>query len=206
MNNYRIAYKQGWKTLKKRSFERVSKIRDIKYRGDVNIFEIDILGDHYILDCDSETIYNIETLEDMDISLAITLLNYLGFSDNDTKLENKWVSLKELPNGGNLYYPAFYKSSIEPLIKEFGYSSDIFSILAISLGGIASEFGDASAVFNIFPRIPICIVIWEGDDEISANATVLFDNSIQKIMHIESSIGVGMFITKKLKDLTIYLK
>ena len=206
MNNYRIAYNQGWKMLKDRNFNRVSKIRDVKHREDVNIFEIDILGDHYILECDSEKIYNIETLEDMDISLAITLLNYLGFSDDDIKVENKWVSLKEIPNGGNLYYPAFYKSSIETLIKEFGYSSDIFSMLALGLGGTEYKFGDASAIFNIFPRVPICVVIWEGDDEISANATVLFDNSIQKIMHIESSIGVGMFITKQLKDLTIYLK
>ena len=171
--------------LKDRNFNRVSKIRDVKYREDVNIFEIDILGDHYILDCDSEKIYNIETLEDMDISLAITLLNYLGFSDDDIKVENKWVSLKEIPNGGDLYYPAFYKSSIETLIKEFGYSSDIFSMLALGLGGTEYKFGDASAIFNIFPRVPICVVIWEGDDEISANATVLFDNSIQKIMHIE---------------------
>ena len=53
----------------------------------------------------------------MDISLAITLLNYLGFSDDDIKVENKWVNLKEIPNGGNLYYPAFYKISIETLIN-----------------------------------------------------------------------------------------
>ena len=45
--------------LKDRNFNRVSKIRDVKYREDVNIFEIDILGDHYILDCDCEKIYNI---------------------------------------------------------------------------------------------------------------------------------------------------
>ena len=49
MNNYRIAYNQGWKMLKDRNFNRVSKIRDVKYREDVNIFEIDILGDHNIL-------------------------------------------------------------------------------------------------------------------------------------------------------------
>ena len=99
-----------------------------------------------------------------------------------------------------------FRSKYRTNITKFGYSSDIFLIIALGLGGAEYKFGDVSAVFNIFPRVPICVVIWEGDDEISANATVLFDSSIQKIMHIESSIGIGMFITKQLKDLTIYLK
>lgn len=205
-NNYYIAYKQCWSELKKRNLKYVSKIRDVKYREDINIFEIEILKENYVLDCDKETIYNRDTLESIDIYLGIILLNYLGFSDENINIEDEWISLKELPKGGYLYYPAFYKSSISVLIDEFGDRSEMFSIIGSSLGGSKYKLGDTSLVFNIFPKIPVCVVIWEGDNEISANATVLFDNSIQKIMHIEVIIGVGTYIVNKLKDLTIYLK
>ena len=51
------------------------------------------------------------------------IVNYLSFTENDMDKTNKWVSLKEIPNGGMMFYPAFYKSSIVNLIKAFGYDS-----------------------------------------------------------------------------------
>ncbi len=40
-----------------------------------------------------------------------------------------------------------------------------------------------------------------GDEEIRANATVLYDPSVAQLLHIESVIGLGMYLSAKLKQL-----
>ncbi|HEY3423452.1 MAG TPA: DUF3786 domain-containing protein, partial [Negativicutes bacterium] len=70
---------------------------------------------------------------------------------------------------------------------------------AAALGGETALFGTASAIFHAFPEIPLCVIVWEGDEEVPANATILFDPSIGTLLHIESLIGLGMYLSKQLR-------
>lgn len=51
------------------------------------------------------------------------------------------------------------------------------------------------------PEVLLCVVIWEGDNEVRANATVLYKPSVAGLLHIESVIGVGMYLGERLKKL-----
>ena len=97
-----------------------------------------------------------------------------------------------------MFYPAFYKSSILKLIETFGYESSKLKKCAEPLGGKEIKMGDATFEFEVFPKVFCRIVIWEGDDEIKPSATILFDSSIQYIMHVESIIGLGGYIINKI--------
>lgn len=132
---------------------------------------------------------------------SILMLNYLSFSELPQKPDDKWVSLKEIPNGGALFYPAFQKTAIEALIKNFGQRPGQLLTCADALGGRPASFGSVSAVFHAFPEIPLCVVIWEGDEEVRANATILYDPSVAHLLHIESVIGIGMYLSDKLTEL-----
>ncbi|MGL6107089.1 DUF3786 domain-containing protein [Romboutsia sp.] len=196
-SNYKVAYKAEWDKLKQLDPLEVSKRLEIKYCEKNKQFIVPFFEKNYILDFNTETIYMEEDGHKPVIGDAIIILNYLTYSNQYITNTNKWVSLKEIPNGGALFYPAFYNSSIVGLIEKFGENIKNFEANSLSIGGKKIKFGDKSYEFKVLPKISICVVIWEGDDEISANASILYDPAIQYLVHIETVIGVGMCVANK---------
>ncbi|NLZ54580.1 MAG: DUF3786 domain-containing protein [Thermoanaerobacteraceae bacterium] len=201
-NNYLVAINKGWKALSKKVPEEVAEFMDVIYLDDKRQFIVPHLNEKYIVDCNNKTIKNEKNGANAGIELTILILHYLTFFTEKRDLECKWVSLKEIPNGGILFYPAFYGDTIQGLIKAFGHNTKLFLACANKLGGHPGALGTASAFFHVFPKICVYVVIWEGDEEIPANATVLFDKSINHFLHIESVIGVGGYLVKRLIQLT----
>ena len=197
-SNYKVAYDYEWKRLQQRDFNKVSKIRNVKYNEEKNEFTIKVFNRDYILNCNDETIRRSDDSYVPSAETGVMIVNYLSFTETDIDRSNKWVSLKEIPNGGMMFYPAFYKSSIVNLIKTFGEDSKSFKQCAQKLGGKEIKMGDIAFEFEVFPKVFSRVVIWEGDDEIEASATVLFDSSVQFIMHVESIIGLGGYIVSKI--------
>ena len=195
--NYKVAYDYEWKRLQQRDFEKVSQIRNVKYDKEKNQFIMKVFNREYILNCNDETIIGRDDNHVPSAETGVMILNYLSFTENDMDRTNKWVSLKEMPNGGMMFYPAFYKSSIVNLIKVFGYDSAKLRICGENLGGKEIKMGDIAYEFQVFPKVFSRIVIWEGDDEIKPSATILFDSSVQYMMHVESIIGLGGYIINK---------
>lgn len=197
-SNYKVAYDYEWKRLQQRDFNKVAKIRNVKYNEEKNEFTIKVFNRDYILNCNDETIRRRDDNYVPSAETGVMIVNYLSFTETDIDRSNKWVSLKEIPNGGMMFYPAFYKSSIVNLIKTFGEDSKSFKQCAQKLGGKEIKMGDIAFEFEVFPKVFSRVVIWEGDDEIEASATVLFDSSVQFIMHVESIIGLGGYIVSKI--------
>lgn len=196
-NNYEIAYKEEWNKLKKLDPFDVSKRLDVKYCSNKNQFTIIFLNEELLIDFKTESIYSKMDGKRPLIGDSIIILNYLTYSKDYIAEIDKIVSLKEIPNGGALFYPAFHKSSIVQLINTFGYDIKQFEKNASKIGSEEVNIGDKGYKFKVLPKINIYIAIWEGDDEIPPNATILFEPSIEKLVHIETVIGIGMRLANK---------
>ncbi|KLU67446.1 hypothetical protein DEAC_c06580 [Desulfosporosinus acididurans] len=196
--NYRAAYDKYWNDIKKKLPEEVSAYRAVTFNSINHQFELNFFGSAYVFDCLSERICRKGDKYVPDIMGSIIMLNYLAYAGPFRKKENRWVSLKEIANGGALFYPAFQKNSIIPLIKAFGWQSQKLLVSAAAMNGKPTNLGDASVTFQAFPEIPMCVIVWEGDEEVQANATILFDPSVKDFLHIESIIGLGMYLSEKL--------
>lgn len=197
-SNYKVAYYNEWKTLQKRDFKNVAEIRNVIYDEEKKEFSIKVFNREYILNCNDETIRRSDDNHIPSAETGVMILNYLSFTENNIDKTNKWISLKEIPNGGMMFYPAFYKSSIVSLINTFGYDSSKLRKCGENLGGKEIKMGDIAFEFEVFPKVFCRVVIWEGDDEIDPSATILFDSSVQHIMHVESIIGLGGYIINKI--------
>lgn len=197
-SNYKVAYYNEWKTLQKRNLKKVSEIRNVIYDSEKNEFIIKVFNKDYVLNCNEETIMRCDDNYVPSAETGVMILNYLSFTEFDMDKTDKWISIKEIPNGGMMFYPAFYKSSILSLIETFGYDSSKLKKCAQNLGGTEVKMGDAAFEFEVFPKVFCRIVIWEGDDEIKPSGTILFDSSIQYMMHVESIIGLGGYIINKI--------
>ena len=53
------------------------------------------------------------------------------------------------------------------------------------------ETGDASFRIQVFPRLPMQYVLWEGDEEFSPSVQVLFDASVDHYLSLEDIVVLG---------------
>ncbi|MBW1768065.1 MAG: DUF3786 domain-containing protein [Deltaproteobacteria bacterium] len=127
--------------------------------------------------------FRIESQEnDTEIPLQeqVLILHYM-LGEGPSNLSGHWVSYREI-RGASFYYSAFIKRAVDPLKKVFGQNISGFKQAADRLCGIAIESGDAAFEFRIFPRVPLQLILWEGDDEFPAEASILFDETVGKIL------------------------
>jgi len=123
----------------------------------------------------------------------ILILHYL-LGASGAPLTHTWITFRQIPSG-EFYYSAFAKRAKEPLVKTFGPRPELLVELGIQIGGTRGDEGDVSICFQAFPRIPVCLVLWAGDDEFPPDGNLLFDASISQYLSTEDiAVLSGMVV------------
>lgn len=137
-------------------------------------------------------------------NVALLALEYLGCA-RDVPASGRWVSGRELPDGGAFFFRGPHEAPSRLIAERFGDSPRKFLEKAERLGGVpvsdtagtgeARDMpvlrqvhdlpGDAAARFRVFPGIDCLVVLWAADDEFPARATILFDSSISEHLQLE---------------------
>jgi hypothetical protein len=112
----------------------------------------------------------------------------------------RWVAYREIP-GASFYFSAFTKRAIDPLVKVFGTRLAALESAAAKLAGLSIAEGDAGFEFQVFPHIPIRLIVWEGDEEFSAGGNILFDESIGEQLSAEDVAWLAGMVVYRLAAL-----
>ena len=134
------------------------------------------------------------TLPDVKVSLKdseeavplkdkILILHYL-IQAKGTSLSNRIITYKELPEGTN-YFRTFHKRAIKPLVDHFGQEPDQLVDVVKRLGGHRTDYGDVAVIINAFPRVPVTLALWRGDEEFLPEGSILFDSTISDYLTTE---------------------
>ncbi|MBF7083301.1 DUF3786 domain-containing protein [Desulfallas sp. Bu1-1] len=112
----------------------------------------------------------------------------------------KWISFLELPQGEHHYVP-FLNDACKPISEAFGDNPALLEQRVKKLGGQKLDLGDFSALVPAFPKLPLAVVLWEGDEEFPAKATILFDSIAPHHLSTAALWVLGCELTKKLLTL-----
>jgi hypothetical protein len=113
----------------------------------------------------------------------LSILRYMSYA-RDMQLSGKLVKPADLP-GGDFFSKGTHVLPLEKIIRKFENDLSGFLNTGESLGGIRLEYGDASLKLMPFPRVPVTIILWAGDDEFPAQGSLLFDSSCTSHMAID---------------------
>ncbi len=102
-------------------------------------------------------------------------LAYL-INSKDVPLAGKLVNGLALP-GGQFFFRGVHCLPTEKLEDVFGDRPQALIEAAEPLGAEPCEFGDASVVLRILPRVPVTMVVWGRCEEFAARASILFDKT-----------------------------
>lgn len=129
-----------------------------------------------------EIVYQ-ESDEEVPIWSKILILHYL-IKSKGYSLTGKWINFRQVP-GGVGYYPAFVKRSQKPLLDFFKNRLELLEEAAQSLGGERTHYGDLGVIIPAFPKVPMVLVLWSGDEELQPEANILFDSTIPNYLSTE---------------------
>ncbi|MEW5785081.1 MAG: DUF3786 domain-containing protein [Bacillota bacterium] len=136
---------------------------------------------------------------EVSLYLAIIALHYLVTADG-ASLEGRWVSFRHLP-GGDIYMDPFQRRAVTPFLKTFADRPEAFSRAATALGGYQAGTGGVSAVIPVMPCVPLCFVLWPGDEEMPASANILFDARASSYLPTEDYAHLPAIVNGEMKKI-----
>jgi hypothetical protein len=121
------------------------------------------------------------------------LLYYLRQADG-TPMADRWVGYRELP-GGNFYSQAFQGYSGDRLARAYGENPAAYAKAAQSMAAISlPDLPGIAYAFLPLPRIRLASILYPGDDEFPARASILFDAAAGHYMTTDglALLGAGL--------------
>ncbi|HBB18763.1 MAG TPA: hypothetical protein DCZ97_17830 [Syntrophus sp. (in: bacteria)] len=105
----------------------------------------------------------------------LSILRYLVHAI-DLPLSGRLVRPADLP-GGDIFTKGTHIIPLDRAAAYFSNHSSEFLIVGQSLGGTQGDYGDISLNILSFPRVPVVLILWLGDEEFPSTASLLFDSS-----------------------------
>jgi len=192
---YRQAVEIACGKLKDTNLEQQAENGGFSYTPDTGI-EITFFGKTYRIEPESCAF---ESPDESVISLVTrgVILHYILEADG-FPLSKRFITYGEIP-GGMTYAGVFRRRVILPFINAFGQDKEKFRKASEKLNGVSALLGDLSFTFQIFPKVPVTLVLWEGDEEFPPAAKMLFDASIDHYLPLEDVVVMGEMIVGRLK-------
>jgi len=172
--------KDAWDIIRSLASKEIETNADAVFDPDTSTYKLTCLGQEVLV-----------SLPDQEIScpspLGAILVKELGEYSRLSILRHL-IHAKALPLSGRLVKPSalpggdfFSKGThvlpLDTITNRFENDFDGFIKIGKALGGTQVEYGDASLKLWPFPRIPVVIILWAGDDEFPSAASLLFDST-----------------------------
>lgn len=186
-DNYEQALKIGLDYFSRKDPGRVAELAGARFEDRSVI--LPHLNREIVLNVDSQQLSFADSGEEVPIWLAILALHYLNNAPgrHPTGTLKHFREFKE----GHFYEPAFNRRTKEILISVFGNNPEGMIPIAEKLGGRILDTGDAAVELPYFPHLPITCIVWGGDEEFSAEASVLFDETADLFFSAEDMAVAG---------------
>jgi len=196
INGYLEAYRIACESLKEADPKRVALNTGAIYDSN-NRLALKYLNSQYAINCTTGNVSSLDSDDLVTSTVKVLILHYL-INANFKPLTGKFISFKEIPGGGSIYYETFQKRAIQPLIKTFCKDCSQIYIAASNLEGTKGSLGHGNVTLKIFPYVPVTYVIWQGDDEVEDSGTILVDESITSYLPTEDIVLAASFGTYSL--------
>jgi hypothetical protein len=136
-------------------------------------------------------------LPEHDRFLSILILHFLK-GDHRATGPTEWVLFRQLP-GGESFHSAFQERVVRKLAVTFSERPVALAQAGRSLEGRVEDFGGTTVVLDFLPQLPVRVTVWQGDDEIPGNATMLFPASAARLLPTEDFAEVGAVVLAALQ-------
>ena len=136
--------------------------------------------------------------KEVPIEEKIILCHYL-LNATGTAPAGQWITFRQIPDG-QFYDSAFQRRTRDPFLISFGQNPQLYRDCAEKLGGSPVQNGDVGMTFCALPHVPVQLVLWQGDEELPPESTILFDATISQYLPAEDiAVLSGMLVYRLMR-------
>lgn len=166
-------------------------------KADQDRFRISFLNRTYLANFpEFEFLDEADKTQEVPIQEQILILHYMA-SQTGAGPRGNWISYRDIPRA-SFYFSTFVKRAIDPLKKVFGQDISKLENPAETIQGQSIHTGDAAYEFQIFPKVAIQLILWEGDDEFPPEANIIFNDTIGEMLSPEDVAWMASMLVYRL--------
>jgi hypothetical protein len=164
-----------WQQLLELDRQKTAQRAKCRYLPNPERYIVPLLNSEYIVNLPEKKVLLAERSSEAGFTEELCILTYL-INSKDLPVANKLSASEALPEG-QFFFRGPHKLSTEKLEEVFGRCPERLYEVTDEFGAKRREFGDASIELYVLPRVPLIIVIWQGDEEFGSRASILFDET-----------------------------
>jgi len=183
IDDYKESFRLASVEMKKRDAATLAKAAGAVFSPEQGLI-VSFLGSEYRVEIHPQTdIRKVNSNEEVSIPDKILIAHYL-LGATGRKATGNLITFRQIRDG-HFYFEAFQRRARDPFANFFGNNGRLFVKSAEMMGAAPVEIGDFGMDFPVFPHIHIQLILWSGDEEFPPDATILFDESVQRILSAE---------------------
>lgn len=176
-----------WQQLAQLDEQETSQRANCQFLQDPDRYLVTMLNTEYTVNLTDRQIFSSQhgsEPKSANFLEQLCLLAYL-INSKDLPLAGKLAKAESLP-GGQFFYRGPHELPTPKLQEVFGPNPDLIRAAGAQLNAKPYDFGDASVELFVLPRIPLVFVIWAGDEEFEARASILFDQTAAEQLPLDA--------------------
>lgn len=183
IDDYKESFRLASVELKKRDAAGLAEAAGAAFTAEDGLV-VHFLGDTYRVEIHPQTdIRKVGSNQDVPLPDKILIAHYL-LGAAGAKPAGKLITFRQIRDG-HFYFDAFQRRARDPFLNFFGGNGPLFVKCAEMIGAVPVENGDFGMEFAVFPHIRVRLVLWLADEEFPADASILFDESVQRLLPAE---------------------
>jgi hypothetical protein len=194
-----MAHEGLWLQLDKLDRRQTARRAQCQYLTNPPRYVITLLNTEYIVNLSDKQIFATQPSSPPTPAEFLEQLCILAYLINaqDLPLANKSVKAESLPSG-QFFFRGLHSLPTRKLEEAFGNSPQRLYEAAQRLGAQKCELADACIELYALPRIPLKIIIWRGNEEFDARASILFDQTAGSQLPLDALGALASLTVKAL--------
>ncbi len=194
-----MAHEGLWEQIDGLDHAETARRAGCQFLSDPERYVVTLLNTEYMVNLEDKSISAMQagsSERPAEFLEQLCVLAYL-INANDLSLADKLVNGLTLP-GGQFFFRGVHGLPTEKLEASFGDRPGALLEAAKPLGAKPCEFGDASILLNLLPRVPVTMVVWGRCEEFEARASILFDKTAADQLPLDALLAAVNLAVKAL--------
>lgn len=182
-----MAHEGLWEQLAGLDPQKTAQRAKCQYLADPERYIVTFLSTEYVVNLEEREIFSAQPGSQAAPAGFLEQLCILAYLINvqDLPLANELAKAEALA-GGEFFFRGIHSLPTGKLEKAFGGCPEDLCEIAERFGAKRCEYGDASIELCVLPRVPLTLIIWRGDEEFPARASILFDRTAAMHMPLDA--------------------